>query len=180
MPKQRVTFNAAVLALVQAVSMQQLEMAELLVDFGADPLAPSLYPQPAAEPGFGQPAATEPGSSKHQQSPLLTQTTLLHLLLGPDRQQVLGADLLGTQERLRQACMDAAGAEAQAQRAAQLEREQYERDLVSGSAAEQIVARGKLRELSDVSRHVLGTYVDAEGEWGLRGGICRPAVSVLC
>lgn len=149
-------------------------MAELLLDYGAEPLALSSYCKPAAAAdtsaaaGHGGAEASSDGtsSSTGRSAAAVCRTTLLHLLLGPDREQVLGAAHPTVQAAILQACIDAAVAEASAQKERQLscQRLRLEAELAAGSHAEQArVAKERLRELGTVPQHVLGAYTDEEG-----------------
>lgn len=149
-------------------------MAELLLDYGAEPLALSSYSKPAAAAdastaaGQGGPKASSDSTSGSTGRPaaVVCRTTLLHLLLGPDREQVLGAAHPTVQAAILQACIDAAVAEASAQRELQQQRLRLEAELAAaGSYADQArVAKDRLRELGAVPQHVLGAYADEEGE----------------
>lgn len=165
----RLAANAAFLACrlscCQAVNTRQANMAELLLGVGADPLVVSSYSKPAPAGALVVPNPDGVSSSSSTEPPsVVRRTTLLHLLLGNDRQHVFGSAHPALQARILQACINAAVAEASKQRDKQLQSQQLERDLAAGSAAEQEIARSKLRTLGVVPQHVLGDVVDEDGE----------------
>lgn len=141
-------------------------MVKLLLESGADPLAVSSYTKPAPpdHPAASGPAASSSSSAECQ--PVIWNTTLLHLLLGDDRQQVLGGAPLALQHDILQICLQVAAAEASEQKDRQLQWLQLEWEQAAGSAAEQQVARDKLRGFGAVPQHVLGACVDENGECG--------------